>query len=245
MKKVLAMLLASSMILSFAACGNNDTTETTDTTDTTTEATTEAPVVVAPVAENSLELLREVWNTYLASESILEENKLTFVGGGDYNWMTKAAAEFEANNPMPSDDASDAEWEAYWTAYSAATQGPGEVVVEYNDDNQYLASISFPVDKIALVDSAASVFHGMMLNNFTGAVYHVTDSANVSTFVDALKTSIASTQWVCGQPEVYTIITVDNFVIAIYGLDMIATDLTGVIEGLYDNATVVCKEAIN
>jgi uncharacterized lipoprotein YehR (DUF1307 family) len=42
MKKVLAMLLASSMILSFAACGNNDTTETTDTTDTTTEATTEA-----------------------------------------------------------------------------------------------------------------------------------------------------------------------------------------------------------
>ena len=248
MKKVLAMLLAASLILSFVACGNNETNETTETTtEATTEATTEtttATEVVAPVAADSLSLLREIWNAYLADETIAEENKLTFVGGGDYNWMTVAAAEFEANNPMPADDASDEVWEAYWMAYSAATQGPGNVVVEYTEENTYLASISFPVDKIDLIDSAASVFHGMMLNNFTGAVYHVADSANVATVAEALKASIASTQWVCGQPEVYTIITVGDFVIAIYGLDMIATDLTNVIEGLYDNAIVVCKEAV-
>lgn len=248
MKKVLAMLLASSMILSFAACGNNDTNETTDTTTeaNTTETTTAIEETTeAPVAESSFGLLREIWNAYLADETIAEENKLTFVGGGDYSWLEKAAAEFDANNPMPSDDASDEEWEAYWNAYAAATQGPGEVAPEYDEENNnYLASISFPVDKIALIDSAASVYHGMMLNNFTGAVYHVADSANIDTFVNALKASIASTQWVCGQPEVYTIVTVDNYVIAIYGLDMIATDLTGVIEGLYDNATVVCKESL-
>ena len=248
MKKVLAMLLAASLILSFVACGNNETNETTETTtEATTEATTEtttATEVVAPVAADSLSLLREIWNAYLADETIAEENKLTFVGGGDYNWMTFAATEFEANNPMPADDASDEVWEAYWMAYSAATQGPGNVVVEYTEENTYLASISFPVDKIDLIDCAASVFHGMMLNNFTGAVYHVADSANVATVAEALKASIASTQWVCGQPEVYTIITVGDFVIAIYGLDMIATDLTNVIEGLYDNAIVVCKEAV-
>ena len=254
MKKVLAMLLASSMILSFVACGNNETNETTEaTTEVTTEATTEIAAeetttaneeVVAPAETGSLDLLREIWNAYLADETIAEENKLTFVGGGDYNWMTVAAAEFEANNPMPADDASDEVWEAYWMAYSAATQGPGNVVVEYTEENTYLASISFPVDKIDLIDCAASVFHGMMLNNFTGAVYHVADSANVATVAEALKASIASTQWVCGQPEVYTIITVGDFIVAIYGLDMIATDLTNVIEGLYDNAIVVCKEAV-
>ncbi len=253
MKKVLAMLLASSMILSFAACGNTDTESTADTTTaetttvetTTAETTTETPAVVAPVAENSLGLLREIWNAYLADETIAEEEKLTFVGGGDYDWLMKAGAEFEANNPMPSDDASEDEINAYWEAYAAATQGPGEVAPEYDEENNnYLASINFPVEHVGLIDSASSVYHGMMLNNFTGAAYHVTDSANVETVANALKASIGSAQWVCGQPEVYTVITVDNFVIAIYGLEMIVDDLTAVIDGLYDNASVVCKEAV-
>ena len=259
MKKVLAMLLASSMILSFAACGDKPeetTTGETTTAETTTaekpaaetttaESTTEAPVVVAPVAEDSLDFLRKVWNAYVADDSISEEEKLLFVGGGDYTWLEQAGAEFEANNPMPSDDASDAEWEAYWNAYAAATQGPGRVAPEYDEENNpYLASVNFPVAHVGLIDSAASVFHGMMLNNFTCATYHVADSANVDTLVNALKTSIGSAQWVCGQPEVYTIITVGNYVTAIYGLEMITDDITSTIEGLFDNATVVCKEAV-
>ena len=82
MKKVLAMLLASSMILSFAACGDKPeetttgettTAETTTAETTTAESTTEAPVVVAPVAEDSLDFLRKVWNAYVADDSISEE----------------------------------------------------------------------------------------------------------------------------------------------------------------------------
>ena len=111
-------------------------------------------------------------------------------------------------------------------------------------DEGLSSTLLIPEAEIANVDQVASVVHAMMLNNFTGAVYHVSDSANVDTFVEALKASLASTHWVCGQPEVYTIITIDNFVVAIYGLDMIATDLTNVIEGLYDNAIVACKEAV-
>ena len=111
MKKVLAMLLASSLILSFAACGDKPeettTGETTTVETTTVETTTEAPAVVAPVAEDSLDFLRKVWNAYVADESIAEEEKLLFVGGGDYTWLEQAGAEFEANNPMPSEDASE------------------------------------------------------------------------------------------------------------------------------------------
>ena len=249
MKKVLAMLLASSLILSFAACGDKPeettTGETTTVETTTVETTTEAPAVVAPVAEDSLDFLRKVWNAYVADESIAEEEKLLFVGGGDYTWLEQAGAEFEANNPMPSEDASEEEQAAYWEAYAAATQGPGRVAPEFDEENNtYLASVNFPVEHVALIDSASSVFHGMMLNNFTCATYHVTDSANVDTLVNALKTSIGSAQWVCGQPEVYTIITVGNYVTAIYGLEMITDDITGVIEGLFENATVVCKVAV-
>lgn len=252
MKKVLAMLLASSLILSFAACGEKPeettvetTTVETTTVETTTAETTTATEVVAPVAEDALDFLRKVWNAYTADETIAEEDKLLFVGGGDYNWLATAMAEFEANNPMPSEDASEEEQAAYWAAYSAATQGPGRVAPEYDEENNtYLASVNFPVEHVALIDSAASVFHGMMLNNFTCAAYRVADAANVDTLVNALKTSIGSAQWVCGQPEVYTIITVDNYVIAIYGLEMIIDDVTNTVEGLFENATVVCKEAV-
>ena len=50
----------------------------------------------------------------------------------------------------------------------------------------------FSMISVKILHSAASVFHGMMLNNFTGAVYHVADSANVATVAEALKASIAS-----------------------------------------------------
>ena len=93
MKKVLAMLLASSLILSFAACGDKPEETTTGET-TTVETTTEAPAVVAPVAEDSLDFLRKVWNAYVADESIAEEEKLLFVGGGAYTWLEQAGAEF-------------------------------------------------------------------------------------------------------------------------------------------------------
>ena len=86
---------------------------------------------------------------------------------------------------MPSDDASDAEWEAYWNAYAAATQGPGRVAPEYDEENNtYLASVNFPVAHVGLIDSAASVFHGMMLNNFTCGAFKVTGDVNA--FVAAM-----------------------------------------------------------
>ena len=248
MKKVLAMLLASSMILSFAACGDKPEETTTGET-TTAETTTENTTVETPVEDASLDFLNKIWNAYCADTTIDASEKITSVTGGDYAWYDEvvmpAMEEFSANNPMPSDDASDEEWNAYFDAYTAATCFPGRVAPEYDEENNtFLLSLNFPVEHVGLIDSAASVYNSMNGNMFTCAVYHVADSANIDTLANAIKTTIASTHWFCGQPEVYTIITVDNYVIAIYGLEMVADDISAIISDLYNNASVFCKEAV-
>ena len=75
MKKILATLLASSMVLSFAACGaNNDTTSTTTeapVVTTTTEGGNETVVtggVIAPAVEAGT-VGETLWNAFLAEKT--------------------------------------------------------------------------------------------------------------------------------------------------------------------------------
>ena len=95
MKKIIALLLALTAVLSLAACGN-DTAK--DTTPATTEApveTTEAPVetteeyveeTMAPAATNgATDLINAIWN------AVPEDSKF-FAMGGDFNNIADNAA---------------------------------------------------------------------------------------------------------------------------------------------------------
>ncbi len=260
MKKFLAMLLASSMILSFAACNNDSdetttssttTTETTTTETTTTETTsseTTTGKVETPVAgpENATELFKQIWTAYMNDTSIPDDMKLGFVMGGDEKWneyVFEQQDKFYTENP----DATEEEM----IEFNNSISGPGTVEVTNVD---FLTSLSFPTDKAGLLVSASSIMNGMNRNQFTGAVYQTANAADAATLAEALKASIPATQWVCGFPDMYTVITVDNFVIAIFGANQIdpefgnytpVADVISVIEGLFTNENIVVKADLN
>ena len=79
MKKIFALLLATVMILSMAACGKNEPTETTP-------ATTEPTAVAA----SALEILETVWAQF-------GEDERFFVMGGDFDNLVDGAPGKAAN----------------------------------------------------------------------------------------------------------------------------------------------------
>ena len=87
------------------------------------------------------------------------------------------------------------------------------------EDKEALAgTLLVQADAAELIDEAASLVHGMNLNTFTGAAYHVTDAANVQSFADAMKNTILNNQWMCGSPDQYVIYKVgDSHVVVAFG----------------------------
>lgn len=147
MKKLIALLLALTLVVGLAACGtNNNANETTIVP--TTEATANEGVTpddgidieieldTTPSASNGAsDLINAIWN------AIPEDNKF-FAMGGDMNNMADNAA----------------------GVYDLADEG-------------LTSTLLIPAEQIANVDEAASLVHAMNLNNFTCGAFHVTGDA--------------------------------------------------------------------
>ena len=94
MKKIIALLLALTVVLGLAACGNDTAKDTTPATTAPVE-TTEAPVetteefveeTMAPAATNgATDLINAIWN------AVPDDNKF-FAMGGDFNNIADNAA---------------------------------------------------------------------------------------------------------------------------------------------------------
>ena len=121
---------------------------------------------------------------------------------------------------------------------------PGKFVALANED--YDANLGLPVAEVAKIDDAASMFHGMNVNNFTCAAYHFTNGDDIAASVEAIKTNILARQWMCGFPEKLVIITLPgNYVISMWGIgegcvDLFASKATALIAG----AEIVVDQAI-
>ena len=169
-KKILAILLAVTMILALAACGK--------------EAT---PVETEPQVEvpgSALEILETVWALYG------DDEKFPVMGGDMVNMVDGA---------------------------------PGAYGLEDAESLTY--QLLVPAEEIANIDQAASLFHGMMLNNFTFGAYHVT--GDVAAFVEAMHTAITGNRWMCGFPEKLVIISVGDYVVSAFGNGELIANFTG------------------
>ena len=74
---------------------------------------------------------------------------------------------------------------------------PGAFDVTDTDGLTY--TLLVPAEQTANIDGAASMVHGMLANNFTCGVFHVTGDAKA--FAEAMKTAVMGNQWMCGMPE--------------------------------------------
>ncbi|MBQ8526905.1 MAG: hypothetical protein IJ429_00400 [Lachnospiraceae bacterium] len=86
------------------------------------------------------------------------------------------------------------------------------------DKDALAATLLVQSDAAGMIDEAASFVHGMNLNTFTGAAYHLTDPADKQAFADSMKNTILNNQWMCGSPDQYVIYSVsDDYVVVAFG----------------------------
>lgn len=113
--------------------------------------------------------------------------------------------------------------------YLAMADGvPGSV--DMSDTDAFTGLFHTPADYIGKIDEAASLFHAMNTNNFTGVIYHFADAADVEGFISAAEAELKAAQWMCGQPEVMTIATLDDSTVAVlFGL----TDVIGTFDTVF------------
>lgn len=224
MKKILALALATLMILSMAACGNTqpeatepsteaptteapiteDTTpsEETDPVDEPSEEPTEEPS--APSEETaSLKIMNDIWALYN------DENR-PFVMGGDFEHIVDNA--------------------------------PGSF--DLTDPTALMGVLYVPEDQLANIDEASTAMHAMMANNFTAGVMHVT--SDVTAFADTMVDTLKNNHWMCGIPETLVVAVVNGeYVLVGFGaadmMSVFATNLTTA----YADAQVVHNGALS
>ena len=83
----------------------------------------------------------------------------------------------------------------------------------------------------------------MNTNTFTGAAFHLTDSANADALVQALKDNITTTQWMCGFPDKLAIQTVNGeYVVSAFGNAEIMDNFKAKLEEVYGTGAVLVVE---
>ena len=216
MKKMISMLLVLVMVLSlFAACGNkNDVDETIPEE---TQPVTDAPAVDEPAVD-------EPAVDAPAVDAPASSGALAVL---DAVW---AATEEHEKFPAMGGDAN-----------NMVDGAPG--VFGLNDAEMLTFQLLVPAEQVQNIDDAAALFHGMMLNNFTCGVFHVT--GDVKEFADAMYDAIKNNQWMCGFPETMAIITVDGeYVVAAFGLEEIMKPFTANVKEAHPEAEALYLEAI-
>ena len=191
MKKMITLCLVLVMVLSMAACGNQNNV-----------TPTEPDAAPEEVPGSALEILETVWGLYGDDEKFP-------VMGGDANNMVDGA--------------------------------PG--TFDHTDAEMLTYQLLVPADQAANIEEAASLFHGMMLNNFTCGVFHVTGNAN--DFANAMVEAVKNNQWMCGMPETMLVTVIGGeYVLMAFGINDAMTPFEAKLAEAYPAAEIVANEPI-
>ena len=116
---------------------------------------------------------------------------------------------------------------------------PGNFAVTDGEALAYYFYLS--EDQIASIDDAASLLHGMMLNNFTCGVFHVT--ADADSFAAQLHDALANNQWLCGMPDQQLIAIIGGeYVLMAFGIQDAIGPFEGKLMEAYPDADVKYSE---
>ncbi len=237
MKKILALMLALAMALTFVACGNNDNNDNNvdDENNANVENNGEENVenndeVKTPVAESATALLDKSFDSFLTTLA-------PAFGAASGEEIKGYFASYETETVTETDAETGEEF-----SYEMPKSGPGKIDLS---DVDTLTSITlFPAESIEKLASASVFFNMMNMNNGTFSAFELNDAADADTIAAALKDRIANNNWMCGFPERYIIIKIDNFVVASFGLADSTNAFKDAITSTYADAVVVCDEAI-
>lgn len=219
MKKLISLLLVLVMVTAMAAgCGqkdaNTDTTGTTAATTESTAATTEA--------------------TTEATESF-----------EDITAATQPAAQPGTALAVLQD---------VWALFGEnerffAFGGDGLNMVDgapgaYTDMEALTVQLLVPAQNQADVTEIASLFHGMMVNNFTCGAFKLAEGVDAAAFAETLYNAAKNNQWMCGMPEKVMVAVVDDIVVLVFGLNDVVNSFETKLAEAYTNAEVKYSEPL-
>lgn len=213
LKKIFVTLLAFSMLLS--ACGTKDNTnpdaETPDNNLTD----------VVPGDDETTDSTTEE-NNNTSDESTTEGGALDIL---ETVWNNldedKKFASFGGNN----------------ITGTVVEDAPGNYGVDSPEDVDN--ALGFPAASIDMIDEAANLIHMMNANTFTMASYHVTDTANLDAAVKAIDDNLSDRQWMCGFPDLLTILTIDDeYIVSIFGAGDLVNAVKDQVIASYPDAVV-------
>ena len=102
-----------------------------------------------------------------------------------------------------------------------------------------------PADQVTNITEAASLFHGMMLNNFTCGVFKVAEGVDAAAFAETMHGAVANAQWMCGMPEKELIAVIGGeYVLMTFGINDAVNPFEAKLLEAYPEATVVYSQAI-
>ena len=119
---------------------------------------------------------------------------------------------------------------------------PGNYSLE---DEGLSSTLLIPADQIANVTEAASLVHGMMLNNFTCGVFHVAEGVDAAAFAQTMRDAIANNQWICGMPEKMIVAVIGGeYVLACFGINDALNPFETSLATAYADADVKFNESL-
>ena len=229
MKKILAIILAALMLLTFVACDSANEETTTE------EITTVAPETNAPTAETE------------GTDAAVAENAEALINATLEPFFATIAPLYGDEEHTPTAD----ELKGYFMGgyysedESTVCQGAAKTVLFDNEMGMgvLMSNTLISAENMEKIDDAA-LFCGMNANNFTTFAYHVKNAADVEAMASAFEEAVTNNMWFCGFPEIYYAIQVGDYIIAGFGLEGQIQPMKDAIMATYTNASLICEGVI-
>lgn len=228
MKKIITALLLAGMLVSLVSCMNRNKDSTTESfSQDSTQSGTITPGTDTPTAEGVLENAFEGFLTNMApvyGVNSAEEVKSYFVG-----------TEMETVTEKDEDTGEE-------FSYEMPKNEPGPLALDNPDEVQN--QTMFPLDSVDRIQNAAIFYNLMNMNNGTFSAFKLKDEAELTVFADRVRSNIKSNQWICGFPERFLIMRVDDVLICAYGLEASMTAWKSAVMSVYNNAQTLYEESL-
>ncbi len=119
---------------------------------------------------------------------------------------------------------------------------PGNYSLE---DEGLTATLLVPADQVANLSEAASLVHGMMLNNFTCGAFRMAEGADAAAFAETMHEAVSNNPWMCGMPEKLLIAVVGGeYVLVCFGINDAVNPFETSFKTAYADADIKYSEAI-
>lgn len=104
--------------------------------------------------------------------------------------------------------------------------------------------LGFPAADAEKIDNAASIMHMMNANTFTCGAYHLKNADDVKIVAADLKENVMNRQWMCGFPDKLVIISVDDYLVSVFGNEELVNTFKDKLTQTYENAKVISEDGI-